>query len=198
MSTDPGVPTVRSRLLDSALDLFVERGLVEASVEELCARSGASVGSLYHHFGGKVGLAAGVFVEALASYQRGFVAELRRHDDAQAGVRGAVGFHLRFCEEQPQLARFLLGYDVTKDSKADGERRERNRTFFDDVRAWWHPHVRYGVLRELELALLAALWIGPAQEYCRIWLAGSADLTPTQAEPVLAEGAWNALRTEGD
>lgn len=39
--------------LEAARTVFGERGFAEASVAEVVERAGASVGSLYHHFGGK-------------------------------------------------------------------------------------------------------------------------------------------------
>jgi hypothetical protein len=59
---------------------------------------------------------------------------------------------------------------------------------------WWRPHARYGALRDLPLDLAHALWLGPVQEYCRVWLAGRAAVAPRQAAPVLADGAWQALK----
>src|SRR4051794_38579300 len=43
----------RRVLLDAAREVFAERGFAEASVAEVVERAGSSVGSLYHHFGGK-------------------------------------------------------------------------------------------------------------------------------------------------
>src|SRR5215831_7717310 len=40
-------------LLDAARQVFAERGFTEASIADIVQRAGSSVGSLYHHFGGK-------------------------------------------------------------------------------------------------------------------------------------------------
>jgi AcrR family transcriptional regulator len=40
-------------LLDAAREVFTERGFAESSIAEIVDRAGSSVGSLYHHFGGK-------------------------------------------------------------------------------------------------------------------------------------------------
>jgi AcrR family transcriptional regulator len=40
-------------LLDAAREVFVEQGFADASIAEVVQRAGSSVGSLYHHFGGK-------------------------------------------------------------------------------------------------------------------------------------------------
>jgi AcrR family transcriptional regulator len=178
----------RERILDAALELFVERGVFATSIEDVCARSGASVGSLYHHFGGKEGLARTLYAEGLAAYQAAFLDELRRHDGAEQGVRAVVARHVRWCTEHPQLMRYLLG---------GGEApANANREFFAAVMAWWRPHVRYGALRNLPLDLAYAVWLGPVQEYCRLWLAQRTTVPPRRAAPVLADAAWQALKGE--
>src|ERR1700728_2580863 len=40
-------------LLNAARDVFTRQGFAEASIAEIVERAGSSVGSLYHHFGGK-------------------------------------------------------------------------------------------------------------------------------------------------
>ena len=40
-------------LLDAAREVFTEQGFSEASIADVVERAGSSVGSLYHHFGGK-------------------------------------------------------------------------------------------------------------------------------------------------
>src|SRR5690606_36814668 len=46
----------RQALLDAALEVFADRGYADAGIAETVERSGISVGSLYHHYGGKAGL----------------------------------------------------------------------------------------------------------------------------------------------
>ena len=40
-------------LLDAARAVFSEQGFADASIADVVERAGSSVGSLYHHFGGK-------------------------------------------------------------------------------------------------------------------------------------------------
>jgi AcrR family transcriptional regulator len=46
----------RKGMLQAAREVFGEHGFAEASVADVVARAGSSVGSLYHHFGGKAEL----------------------------------------------------------------------------------------------------------------------------------------------
>mgnify|MGYP001440691330 CR=1 FL=1 len=47
---------VRGEILDAAREVFALRGFAAAGVNEVVERSGASVGSIYHHFGSKTDL----------------------------------------------------------------------------------------------------------------------------------------------
>jgi AcrR family transcriptional regulator len=62
------------------------RRAAAARVEDLFERSGASVGSFYHHFGSKPALAAALYLEILERFHRDFLAELRRHRGARAAA----------------------------------------------------------------------------------------------------------------
>ena len=46
-------PKTRRVLLEAAREVFAEQGYSRASIADVVERAGSSVGSLYHHFGGK-------------------------------------------------------------------------------------------------------------------------------------------------
>jgi len=46
-------PQIRSEILAAAERVFQDKGYADASIAEIVELSGASVGSVYHHFGGK-------------------------------------------------------------------------------------------------------------------------------------------------
>src|SRR4029450_10843267 len=53
----------RTTLLEAARDVFSEVGYTEANVADVVARAGSSVGSMYHHFGGKADLYLALYDE---------------------------------------------------------------------------------------------------------------------------------------
>ncbi len=188
----------RARILDAALLEFTSHGVAGASIEDIRRRSGASVGSIYHHFRDKDGLAGALYLDGLRDYQRGFLTALDAAGSTREGVRGCVLHHVSWIDEHRALARFLLlGRDASTVVATARPLRELNRRFFGCVQSWAAPRVQAGELRELPLELLTALWIGPAQELARLWLAGRIRTSLTDAAPVLADAAWNAL-TPGD
>jgi AcrR family transcriptional regulator len=180
------VPT-RRRILDAALRRFAADGVLGATLDDVRREAGASVGAVYHHFPDKQALLDAVRADALARYQDAFAEALERHAGAEAGVRAAVAFHLSWCAAHPQDARLLL--DGRPAAAA-----ELNRLFFARVMAWWRPHVHYGAVRDLDVGMVHALWLGPAMEVTRHWLGGHAP-KPTKADAAtLADAAWAALK----
>ena len=73
--------STRASLLTAAREVFTASGFAEASIADVVARAGASVGSLYHHFGGKGELYLALFDE----YQE------RQEARAAAAVKAARG-----------------------------------------------------------------------------------------------------------
>jgi AcrR family transcriptional regulator len=184
-----GAGSARARLLSAALACFEADGALSTTLEQIRLEAGVSVGALYHHFPDKGALAGALYAERLWDFQQGFLSVLRSHADARQGVEAGVRFYLRWVSENRAAAAYLLA------GAPDGaDLRAANSSFFSEAMAWWQTHVHYGALRSLPFDLIHALWLGPAQEYCRHWVAGRAKRVPLAAADVLAESAWNALK----
>jgi AcrR family transcriptional regulator len=182
-------PDARERLLHAALTRFDAEGTLGATLDDIRREAGVSVGALYHHFPDKRALAAALYVELTERFQNGFLAELRSHPAAQDGVKAGVRYHLRWVSANRAAAAFLLS-----GRPEDARLRERNRSFLGEVMAWWETHVHSGAVRALPLDAVHALWLGPAQEYSRHWVAGRGKRVPSAVAGVLADAAWQTLK----
>src|SRR3954471_24550632 len=120
----------RQAILDAALEAFETKGVLAATLDDIRGRSGSSIGSIYHHFGDKEGIAAALYAQLLAEWQDGFVKALRGKQ-AEAGIRGAVDHHLRWAARKPAGMRFLLTSSPPRRALA-----AQNKPFFDEVQAW--------------------------------------------------------------
>jgi AcrR family transcriptional regulator len=188
----------RDQILDAALAEFIASGVAGASIGAIRRRSGASVGSIYHHFGDKDGIAGTLYLEGLRDYQEGFLAALVDASSTRDGIERGVVHHVQWIDEHRDLARFLLlGRDSRLVVATERPLRELNRRFFAGVQAWVRPRVKAGELRDLEPELLTALWIGPSQDFARHRLAGRIRVSLKQAGPVLADAAYRCLTPGG-
>ena len=185
----------REAILEAARASFEEHGYGATTIELIAERSGASNGSIYHHFGSKDGILAALYASALGSYQGELLALLREHaDDAEGGIRAGVVHHLEWVEAHPHETRTLFEHRQTLErTPRAGDLREQNRAALEEVRAWAARHVEAGAIRDLGAAA-GAVWFGPAQVVARDWMAGRLRGEPTALAPALAEAAWRSFR----
>jgi AcrR family transcriptional regulator len=103
----------RATLLEAAREVFAQSGFAEANIADVVARAGASVGSLYHHFGGKADLYLALFEDYQVRQEERAAAAVRdarvqgRTDPADLFLVGA-GAYLRGCWVERDLARLFL------------------------------------------------------------------------------------------
>ncbi|GAA1282338.1 hypothetical protein Psi02_38750 [Planotetraspora silvatica] len=78
----------RRSMLDAAREVFSEHGFADAVVADVVERAGSSVGSLYHHFGGKTELFLALWDDHQSSHEQAAVSSVA--EARQAGVTGPV------------------------------------------------------------------------------------------------------------
>lgn len=185
----------RQDILDAALACFDELGLEPTTIELIRARSGASVGSLYHHFGSKEGMAAALFFEALDDQAAVLKERLAQAADVEAALKALVLSYVDWVVAYPELARFLYQarHALSKGPFAE-QLRQRNREHFKALFSWFETHPGREHLREVPRELYPALIIGAAEGYCRAWLTGRVKTSPAEMRVHLAEAAWQSLR----
>jgi AcrR family transcriptional regulator len=108
--------TVRSALLDAALEVFAERGYTDAGLTEIAARSGIPVGSLFQHYGGKRGLYLALWEEFREEQERRTAATLtaergRGVDDPIALFVAGTRAYLEGAWDNRPLGRLLAEDD---------------------------------------------------------------------------------------
>jgi AcrR family transcriptional regulator len=103
----------RAQLLEAAKEIFTSAGYTDANVVDIVERAGSSVGSLYHHFGGKSDLYIALY-DDYQSRQRHRAAKAFRlslaagEDDALRLFIVATRAYLDGCWEERELARLFL------------------------------------------------------------------------------------------
>jgi AcrR family transcriptional regulator len=160
-------------------------------------RSGASTGSIYHHFQSKEQLGTAVYLEGIQDWQAGFIDELEQHDDAREGIQAIVRFHLDWVRENPDWSRYLFQMRRLEFMSAvEGEIKQLNDRFFKQVGAWFRKHIEAGHLKKLPKELFVSILMGPCQDFARQLISGPSRLDLDRAARALGEAAWNSLKTE--
>ena len=189
----------RQSIVDAALECFTKAGYEATSVTDIRRRAGATTGSMYHYFPeGKAQIAAAVHVDCLRRYQEEFLPALEAAgEDAEAGVRAGVRFHLEWITANPKRARFLFSdHPQEVDIAVEGPLGQLNAPFFAAVGRWVDRCTKDGAIRRLPKQLLYALWVGPAHHVGRMVAAGQAPTRLQSTIDVLGDGAWRSLRAD--
>lgn len=181
------------RVLDAALEAFAEGGLAALSVQQIRARSGVSVGSLYHHFGHREGIVLALYDRQLLALLDHVCEGALRTRSARGLVRAMVERYLDWVEAHPDAARFVLcaapaEIDVPATAPLEGGKQQRVMPLVERALR----HAEAGELARLSPRYYEMIVIGPVAETARRWLLGEPfDLS--EARTVLADTIWRAL-----
>lgn len=186
----------RSAILSAALTVFTEKGIEAATIDDIRRKSGASVGSIYHHFGNKDGIAAALFAYTLDDYWARVLAAVADEADARAAIRALVGTHLHWIVAKPDAARFLFSRRQAVGAAHEESVRQHTAGHLKQLLKLFKPWFNAGVLRRMPVELYVALLLGPAQELSRHWLGGRIALDPRDAAAELSAAAWRSLAEE--
>lgn len=143
--------TVRERILDAALRLFVDQGFHHTSMPDIVRASGTSVGAVYHHFGSKDELARVLHRQLVEQFVGIADEEVLTLEGARARIRGYAAMLFRLTEENRYFVSYLIfarpsaivednltvcsreGLEVTRHIIADGRRAGEIRDLDDGV-----------------------------------------------------------------
>ena len=184
----------RRAVLRHALACFNQTGIEATTIEDLRQGSGQSVGSIYHHFGNKEGVAAALFFAGLDDQTRAIEARTAGAADPHAVVAALVAAYAGWVTALPELAAFLF---MARETIAQGPHgaglRERLQARYDPIDQRLTEGVRQGQIAELPAELIPALVLGGTESYCRAWLAGRRAAAPSAYAGLLAEAAWRSI-----
>ncbi|HZJ28113.1 MAG TPA: TetR/AcrR family transcriptional regulator [Acidimicrobiia bacterium] len=186
----------RARILATATRQLLDRGYAAFTVASVREELRLSSGSMFHAYPSKAALAAAVYVEGMADYQRAAMAGLAISSDPEQTLRCLIDTHLGWVQDHPGLARFLfstLPGEVVAEAAAPLA--QRNATFYDALDRFYGRMTEAGLMGPLDRRVAHAICIGPAQEYCRQWTRDDHAAAPRELSSVLAEVALAAIRT---
>ncbi|MBT2369119.1 TetR/AcrR family transcriptional regulator [Streptomyces sp. ISL-10] len=117
--------SVRHALLNTALEVFTERGYTDAGLAEIAARSSLPLGNLFQHYGGKRGLYLALWEEFQEEQERRTAATLaaerdRGVDDPIALFVAGARAYLEGAWDNRRFARLLaeddgpVGFDTLR------------------------------------------------------------------------------------
>jgi AcrR family transcriptional regulator len=194
-SKNKGTESRRRDIIMAALACFSQKNVSETRMEDIRGMSGASIGSIYHHFKSRSKLAAAVYIEGIRDYQDGVLAVIEKNPDARGGVIAIVSFHLTWARDHPDWGRFLFQRrHAAFMDETEAEFAALNRRFFDGVSTWVMRHMKSGEFRKTSPGVFISLLLGPCQEYTRLFLFENAVTDIDVAISEIGEAVWRSLK----
>ncbi|MBD9503909.1 TetR/AcrR family transcriptional regulator [Pseudomonas sp. BGr12] len=188
-------PSRKDDILQAALACFSESGVDATTIEMIRDRSGASIGSLYHHYGNKERIIGALYLTGIGQYAALLDAGLEEAKSAEAVVKLFVTSYIDWVSTNPQWARFILHSRGRVEAGEMGEElREANRQQGRRIAELLAEHRKAGAFRALSAELFNSVVIGPTHDYARNWLAGRTRVDLIECREQLAQIAWDSVR----
>jgi AcrR family transcriptional regulator len=150
------------RVLDSALDLVVEKGVVRMTLGEVGERAGYSRGLPAHHYGNKEGLLKALIVHIVDDFR-----DARLEANMQPGLDSVLGTMRMYLDRSGNRDRGLLAMHVLFSDVfvSGGELATELEAFTDSTLAHFRKEIRTGIRRgeireDVDAAAQAAVILG--------------------------------------
>lgn len=185
----------RRAVLEAALECFAETDVESASIAAICARSGASVGSVYHHFGSKEGIILALLADGLEAHLEALEHALgQAGGDPRQSVEAVVGSLIDWVEANPRWAMFIYA-NLNSGGAASAEPIiEINRRYGQIVERYFDPLIESGQIRRLPRECWPSLIVAPAHDYARRWLRDQVGNSPSSQRQVFVDAAWRIVK----
>lgn len=188
-------PSRKTEILQAALACFTESGVDATTIEMIRDRSGASIGSLYHHFGNKERIIAALYMAGTGEYAAMLEHGFTSVRSAEECVKLLVTSYVDWVVANPDWARFVLHSRGRVEASEQGEHlREANRVHYQRIFAALADYREQGQLCVMPADCFASVVIGPSHDFARNWLAGRTQTQLADCRDLLAQVAWDSVR----
>lgn len=185
----------KDEILQAALACFTDFGVDATTIEMIRDRSGASIGSLYHHFGNKERIIGALYLAGTAEYAALLAEGFTQADSAEACVKLLVTSYVDWVVANPDWARFILhSRGRVEASEMGAELREVNRVNFRRILDALAVYRAQGLFKAMPVDCFTSVVIGPTHDFARHWLAGRTQTSLAECRELLAQVAWDSVR----
>lgn len=189
-------PGPRERILQAALELFVDQGYFNTNVPDISKKSRCSVGSIYHHFVNKEEIASRLYETGILRFREALSSSIDPDEDPEKTIRSIVISFLRFAEENHLLSRYLW-LARHNEFLSDNVRRPTTVGFDELGRRLTKvvkQGVRSGAIPPVKAEVFWSIVFGIPLSYVRDWLDGYTTGTPSSVAETLASACWAGLQ----
>lgn len=156
----------RRSIVEAAIELAAD-GLGAVTIDALTERSGATNGSIYHHFGSRDGVLSAALDMAFSQAMDACLPALDLADP-EAAILDFVHRYLGWVADHRDAATVLYGVPLGIEA---AEMSAAKQAAFAPLAAWLVDRMAAGEIGPMDLSLADPIAFGPVHEMCRRWLA---------------------------
>jgi AcrR family transcriptional regulator len=100
--------TTQDQILSATLKLFTKKGYFNTTVHDIGRESGVSIGSIYHHFKDKEGVASTLYNNLIERMSAELIEIKKTHDTAHDRCHAVIELLFDITEREPEVMEFML------------------------------------------------------------------------------------------
>jgi AcrR family transcriptional regulator len=184
----------RRTILQAALEAYSAKGIAAMTMEDIRILSGASTGSIYHHFENKEKLALALYLDGVKDMHKHLLDSIMV-EHPYDGINALIHVYIRWHAHNPELGQYLLQAG-NAEYLADQVKsiRQSPNAFSLQFQQWLDPFIEAGLIKKFPSSVYFPLIVGPSKEFVRRWLYSTRNLEELdECSKVLAEAAWMAI-----
>ncbi len=108
MPTPKVLGPTQEQILSTTLTLFTRKGYFNTSVHDIGRESGVSIGSIYHHFKDKEGVASALYKRMIERMSAELETIKHAHKSAHDRCRAVIQLLFEITETEPEVMEFML------------------------------------------------------------------------------------------
>jgi len=183
---------LRENILDTALELFSERGYFNTSIHDIRRTAGVSTGAIYHHFQNKEALAKSLYMTLLLQMDQAIEDACRGQDGCRERCRAIIEKMFSLTMQQPRIMQFIL-LAQHREYLPD-EPPICSSKPFQAMKKVVTAGIISGEVRELEPWVAATTMFGGALRMMNLQLDGALDRPLAQYLDEVVECAWYGIK----
>lgn len=186
----------RDKILMSALEAFTEKGIFETTMSDIRRISGASTGSVYHHFNGKQHIAFELYLHGIEAFYQIALDVISTNPGGEECITTIIKRVLRWHDENRSLGYFLFRAADTGFLDEHNETvRKLQVTFLKEFATWMGPRIKSGEIRYIPHRLQVPLIVGPTREFLRNWMPECDPELLQKGMEYLPTAAWDVIKS---
>jgi len=185
--------TKKQKIMDAALELFVEKGFDATPTAEISKKAGVATGTLFHHFGTKEELINSIYLSIKKDFANSLIASIDKKTATKSQIRQLWLGMLEYSVNNPNKANFLhnFGYSnyITKETHIEIE-----ETFNFAVKIMIQG-IEEEIIKPMPQDFFAEVFSGLFYALTRYFINNSQKFQDPEYQKMAFDLFWNAIKT---